>query len=108
MTKYVKKPIVIEAFIYGVDPIPEWAANDTVITFNADSASIETFEGSICAREGDYIIKGIKGEIFPCKAEIFKETYEAVIDPYVAKVGAGFKLDEKVWSQPRSIIPFQD
>lgn len=74
--KFRKKPIVIEAFRFGYDPTPSWAINDTVITFNVDSAMIETLEGSMRADPGDYIIKGIKGEVYPCKADIFQASYE--------------------------------
>lgn len=40
---------------------------------------IETLEGVMIAQQGDYIIKGIKGEIYPCKPDIFEQTYENVI-----------------------------
>ena len=41
--------------------------------------TVHTLEGDMVANEGDYIIKGIKGEFYPCKPDIFKETYEEVI-----------------------------
>ena len=41
---------------------------------------IETLEGDHLVREGDYVIKGIKGEFYPCKPEIFKELYEPHIE----------------------------
>jgi len=39
---------------------------------------IETLEGDMSVSKGDYIIKGVKGEFYPCKPDIFNETYEAV------------------------------
>jgi hypothetical protein len=39
---------------------------------------IETLEGNMTADKGDYIIKGIKGEFYPCKPDIFELTYEKV------------------------------
>ena len=41
---------------------------------------IETLEGTMYASLGDYIIKGVKGEFYPCKPEIFKETYEKLME----------------------------
>lgn len=88
--KYVKKPVVIDAFQlddYGYN-IEEWlwdsvARNDIVIhnfdrtlTSNPAWCEIKTLEGTMVAKAGDYIIKGVNGEIYPCKADIFEETYE--------------------------------
>lgn len=42
------------------------------------SMKISTLEGEVTASEGDYIIKGVKGEFYPCKPDIFKETYDIV------------------------------
>lgn len=79
--KYIKKPIVVEAFCLGVDPIPEWAANSPNINFvvwdNSELrfVKIKTLEGEVVGTITDYIIKGVKGEIYPCKADIFEMTY---------------------------------
>lgn len=90
--KFRKKPVVIEAFKLGHDPMPDWfcdarSKNDIVTqntdyrtTGGPDYALIQTLEGIMRAEFGDYIIKGIKGEIYPCKPDIFEETYEAVND----------------------------
>ena len=87
--KYRKKPIVIEAFkLKNKGLIKEdwfWDAvqNGTINphnfeTFNSRPAwcEINTLEGTMIVRAGDYIIRGIDGEIYPCKAEIFEKTYE--------------------------------
>lgn len=94
MTKYRKKPVVIEAFKLGVDCIPDWfmdavTANEVILHgtssgFNhvADTnADIHTLEGWHHANYGDYIIRGVKGELYPCKADIFDMTYEAATEP---------------------------
>ena len=84
--KYRKKPVVIEAFQLGVDYIPDWfmdAVTKNAIILRGDykretSCDIETLEGWNHANYGDYIIRGVKGEIYPCKPDIFKMTYEVV------------------------------
>jgi hypothetical protein len=85
--KYVKKPIPIEAI--------QWDGTNTKELFNfskdirfiyheaaEDNVSIElyvnTLEGDLYAKVGDYIIKGVRGEVYPCARDIFEETYEEV------------------------------
>lgn len=80
---YVKKPVVIEACQWigdnieeikkFVDPIAEYLEDEQVIL-------IHTLEGDMKANVGDYIIKGVKGEFYPCKPDIFEETYSEAID----------------------------
>ena len=85
--KYKKKPVIIEAFQYDGDLIdskgnyyvPEWAqrAHHTERIFFKDGEMyIQTLEGTHHASVGDYIIKGVKGEIYPCKPDIFESSYE--------------------------------
>lgn len=87
--KYRKKPVVIEAFKFYVDPMPDWfmdkvTSNEVVLKncdhsrFGIDEAycEIETLEGVMKANGGDFIIKGVKGELYPCKSDIFEATYE--------------------------------
>ena len=88
--KYRKKPVVIEAFKWTGDIIqkedPEWiveAIKDGVAWFNNSGTEscnmeIKTLEGNHIASRGDYIIKGIKDELYPCKPDIFEATYEVV------------------------------
>lgn len=88
MPKYRKLPVVIEAVLYDWDDNEKCAdeAQDEVADFmNAnividsdDDIEIETLEGTMYAKKGDYIIKGIAGEFYPCKADIFAKTYEQV------------------------------
>lgn len=85
MAKYVKKPIVIEAFQYdkdfinskGIKDIPEWVreAHGRALIFKDGDMYIRTLEGDMKVSVGDYIIKGVKGEIYPCKPDIFELTY---------------------------------
>jgi len=78
--KYIKKPIVIKA--------EQWTGNLTVMEkfmgskpFTEDGKLyIETLEGTMEAKIGDFIIRGKHGEYYPCKPDIFKETYEEVIE----------------------------
>lgn len=95
--KYRKKPVVIEAFQLFIDDFssevqrqyPTWFelkqhAGDISLDHDfrggeeVKTASIQTLEGIMTANEGDYIIKGIKGEIYPCREDIFLATYEKV------------------------------
>jgi len=79
---YRKKPIVVEAFRFMIDEyMPEWfieAMNkDKIITYEDGSCTIDTLkEGIMEADKGDYIIKGIKGEVYPCRPNIFHQTYQ--------------------------------
>jgi hypothetical protein len=89
MAKYRKKPVVIEAFKFGFDEQPKWFAaaleankveiyTHDIVEPPAVFCFIETLEGKMTAIQGDMIIKGISGEIYPCKADIFAKTYEFV------------------------------
>ena len=77
--KYRKKPIEIEAFQFGVECIPYWFMEKAVtgeVHMYGEQADIQTLEGTMIANYGDFIIKGVRGEIYPCKPDIFYETYE--------------------------------
>lgn len=81
---YRKKPIVVEAVQWKGD---NWLEVDQFMgdypheTYpKAGIVKIHTLEGVMIANLGDYIIKGIKGEFYPCKPDIFAETYEPVND----------------------------
>lgn len=100
MKKYIKKQVVVEAIqwdgtlekaleisrIDGLNSIIEYYSTKTVIIGESTSNSvntseeiksfkIKTLEGDMNVSKGDYIIKGIKGEFYPCKEDIFKKTY---------------------------------
>lgn len=85
MAKYRKKPVVINAVQwtgFNLDEILKFAYKTRRIRFadNLQDLHIETLEGVMTANEGDWIIKGVAGEIYPCKPDIFEQTYESV-DP---------------------------
>ncbi len=114
MPLYQKRPVVIEAVeltwgnwneicdFVGVGYLSEGQAQGTWINEKGEATDepqlhrsvatlgllIPTLEGVMLAREGDYIIKGVKGEFYPCKPDIFAETYE----PH-------FNLDEYLTAQ---------
>lgn len=78
--KYRKKPIVIEAVQYDGTLQSVSSLGMAAICQNlcSDEIEISTLEGVMKARPGDYIIKGIRGEFYPCKADIFEASYEAI------------------------------
>ena len=78
--KYRKKPVMVEAVCWSGNNYKEvidFAENK--ICFDAlGNIWITTLEGDMIAKKGDYIIKGVQGEFYPCKPDIFAETYEEV------------------------------
>lgn len=103
-----RRPIEIESFRLGYDKIPTWfqeqvrannVANIDAFLENVNEiVKIKTLEGVMSAQQGDFIIKGVKGEIYPCKAEIFRETYDYVPLRHIEKgdilAGKTLFLDE--------------
>ena len=84
MAKYREKPVIINAIQWtgkNLDEI-EGFAGDKFITwwYNHGSIGIQTLGGTMIANLNDWIIKGIKGEFYPCKPDIFLATYEKVMD----------------------------
>lgn len=91
--KYRKKPVVIEAyqlveteysvkeavkFAFGADMNDDEMEVMFAIAEQNGGIYIETLEGTMKAGFGDYIIRGVAGEIYPCKSDIFEATYELV------------------------------
>ena len=80
--KYMKKLIIVDAVQWTGNNMEEIKSfldeNGGVYTINNNSFIINTLEGNMLASLGDYIIKGIHGEFYPCKPDIFKETYDLV------------------------------
>ena len=81
--KYKKKPVVIDAWELKQNTNCINAILDIIEKYNGKayrgpdgSIRIKTLEGILTAVTGDYIIKGVKNEFYPCKPEIFKQTYE--------------------------------
>lgn len=86
MASYVKKPVIIEAFQYdgdfmnrdGTYYVPEWAQTaleQGTLHFDGPELQIMTLEGLMHVSVNDYIIKGVQNELYPCKPDIFRQTY---------------------------------
>ena len=80
--KYRKKPVVIDAVQWTGDNVTamtefidarKWEYGNGLMVFH-------TLEGDHTANPGDWIIRGVQGEFYPCKPDIFEETYEAVAE----------------------------
>lgn len=81
--KYRKKPITIEAVQWtgeNIKEIEHFTRGKARYNLWLDTFEIKTLEGTMIANVDDYIIKGVKGEFYPCKPDIFKQTYELVKD----------------------------
>lgn len=92
--KFRKKPVEVDAFRLGYDPMPDWfmdlvSANKVQLssgkqfvlngrTINETHCSIETLEGRMSGPHGSWIIRGVQGEPYPCKPDIFAATYDPV------------------------------
>jgi hypothetical protein len=76
--KFKSKPVIKEAFRWMHDEVPDWwkSAEGIQIKVETGSAFIPTLEGVHEAKPGDWIIQGLKGELYPCKHEIFLASYE--------------------------------
>ena len=101
MMKYRRIRIVVEAFQYDGDMVysngephaPAWAlqALEDGIMYYKDAGElyIKTLEGDRHVSVGDYIIKGVAGELYPCKPDIFQQTYEPLPKPIDGPKGCG-------------------
>lgn len=81
MAKFRRKPVVIEAIQYNslCDRNKLWSFVDTTkFHYINEDLFVHTLEGVMKVSEGDWIIKGVKGEFYPCKPDIFEKLYERV------------------------------
>lgn len=81
--RYRKKPVVIEAIQYtgsNAGEIRDFVDFPLHGLASPNILWIETLEGTMRADKGDWIIKGVQGEFYPCKPDIFAATYEMVAD----------------------------
>lgn len=84
-TRYQKRPVVIETLQWTGENLPDvlaWChagmppdANAIVCLGDRDTLTIRTLEGVMTASKSDYIIRGVRGEFYPCKPDIFEATY---------------------------------
>ena len=81
MSKYRKKPVVIKAVQFtgkNAKKIAKWMKSGNAPVGNETFLTIYTLEGQMDAMVNDWIIKGVKGEFYPCKPDIFEATYEVI------------------------------
>ena len=79
MPRFIKKPVVVEAVQFtghNVKEIEEFVGLGTYWYPERMIIEIPTLEGVMTARSGDWIIRGVRGEYYPCKPDIFEATYE--------------------------------
>ncbi|MBT2680042.1 hypothetical protein J7E38_13590 [Bacillus sp. ISL-35] len=87
--KYRKKPVVIEAIQFNtledylrickwIDDSESTLSAVETVEFRTPIMLVNTLEGTMTAKPGDYIIKGVNGEFYSCKPDIFEATYELV------------------------------
>lgn len=82
--KYRKKPVVIEAMQFTEESknrVFNWVNGNKAPDWDDEGnpcLKIQTLEGVMTASVGDYVIKGVQGEFYPCKPDIFEATYEAI------------------------------
>lgn len=78
-----KRPVIVDFELYdgtptSVDRIIDMYGKTKGINNSPEGLYIITLEGTMRVDKGNYVIKGIKGEIYPCKPEIFKDTYDVI------------------------------
>lgn len=86
--RFTKKPVTIEAMQFEL--IDDWLFDKALLRWLDDNGvkyrngsspiyfiAIQTLEGEVVASPGDWIIKGVQGEFYPCKPDIFEQTYQA-------------------------------
>ncbi|WP_304039085.1 DUF2829 domain-containing protein [Fibrobacter succinogenes] len=132
--KATKKPVTIECFKYDGDLmnsngeyyVPDWAAkayeDGTILFKDQGEMYIKTLEGDHHASVGDYIIRGVNGELYPCKPDIFEKTYDIDektdsvmeapetthgFDWAIQQIKAGRKVQRKGWNGKGMFITLQ-
>ena len=96
MTEFRKKPVVIEAWQWNESLIlceylrkrgMKWNGHNGHVTQPdlCKNLRIKTLEGSLTVQPGDWIIRGVKGEFYPCKPDIFAATYEPADKPHLER-----------------------
>ena len=77
--QYQKKPVVVSAVKWDGTNLQEILSfTDNKAMMKSNTLIIPTLEGAMAADIGSYIIKGVKGEYYPCRGDIFEDTYEEV------------------------------
>lgn len=90
MARFRKRPVEIDAFRLPLEgAMPGWLTDAMAagtIRSHRGGAKINTLEGLLTATPGDWIIRGVKGELYSCKPDVFALTYEAVEDERAAPI----------------------
>lgn len=83
--RFRKRPIVVEAWrVASRTSVPQWLTEALqrgdvrACEFRVDHLNVVTLEGTMRASPGDWIIRGVEGELYPCRSDIFAQTYEPV------------------------------
>lgn len=112
--KYIKKPVTVEAVRLDIPNndrevlafIGAFAENGSaIVDFEKKTMAIPTLEGVMTAQNGDYIIKGIEGEFYPCKASVFEASYAPAnksegmtIGQAIEALNRGEKVSRRGWN----------
>ena len=99
-----KKPVEVEAEQFFIENFTQkkYLPEGVIYHYNTAQSpqhcfSIKTLEGNLKVSDGDWIITGVKGERYPCKPDIFKATYEPVIDSPQSKLEEAREILENLW-----------
>ena len=78
--RFRKRPVVVEAFRFKHDPVPEWLTHlsGRVVEWKPGHIILRTLEGDMRADPGDWIVKGVQGEVYPVQHDIFMASYKEV------------------------------
>lgn len=85
VNKYVKRPVIIEAIEFdgtqeSKKEIMDWSEGNVGKSAFTHELFVQTLEGFLKIQNGDFVIKGIKGEFYPCKPDFFHATYDRIED----------------------------
>lgn len=110
MNQYRKKPVVIEAWQNSDEnEFPSWVDSADVGREPGGVILINTLEGVMKAMPGDYIIKGVQGEIYPCKPDIFEATYDSVPKNHIERMEIeASELQAKIDGAQKFLDSFQE
>lgn len=95
--KYMKKPIAIDAWqiedvtpTKGIQWVPDWVVEAKNFEIIDGVPTVDTLEGRLTGNLGDYLIRGVRGELYICERTIFEETYDFVGEDTETHVPDGF------------------
>lgn len=105
MPKFRKKPVVIEAELVATlcasaeknwKALPKWVEEayergDILFISRSEGLSVRTLEGHMHAKPNDMLIRGVRGEIYPCKPDIFDATYERADEDFLPQTTSGYE-----------------